>query len=158
MPQLFLVQHGQAQTKDVDPERGLTERGAAEVEKTSTWAARAGVKVCEIRHSGKPRAEQTANILGRHLGPDHGVVEATRLNPKDDVEALARELDSRDTSLMVVGHLPFLDRLASRLVAGDPTARAVRFTNAGIVCLGRDAGKWSLEWAVTPQLVVQGTS
>ena len=59
---------------------------------------------------------------------------------------------------MVVGHLPFLDRLASRLVAGDPTAAAVRFTNAGIVCLGRDAGKWSLEWAVTPQLVVQGTS
>lgn len=58
----------------------------------------------------------------------------------------------------MVGHLPFLDRLASRLVAGDASAGAVRFTNSGIVCLGREAGSWSLVWAVTPELVEEGTS
>ncbi len=82
---------------------------------------------------------------------------ATGLNPKDDIEPLVRELAGRERSLMLVGHLPFLDRLASRLVVGDPTAAAVRFTTAGIVCLRRDAGSWSLVWAVTPDLVAQGT-
>ncbi len=65
MTELFLIQHGEAKTKDEDPERRLTEHGAAVVEKMATWAARAGVKVSEIRHSGKRRAEQTASILGR---------------------------------------------------------------------------------------------
>ena len=158
MTQLFLIQHGEAKTKDEDPEKPLSDHGAAEVEKMAAWAARAGVEVNEIRHSGKRRAEQTAGILGRHLAPDHGVVAATGLNPKDDIEPVARELVSRHESLMLVGHLPFLDRLASRLIAGDPTAAAVRFTNAGIVCLRRDAGDWSLVWTVTPAIVAQGTS
>ncbi len=154
MTELFLVQHGEAKTKDEDPERPLTGRGAAVVEKMAAWAARAGVKVEEIRHSGKRRAEQTAGILGRHLAPDRGVVAVAGLNPKDDVEPVARELAGRDEPLMLVGHLPFLDRLASHLVAGDPEAAVARFRNAGIVCLERDAGAWSLLWAVTPKLVV----
>ncbi len=157
MTDLFLIQHGEATTKDVDPAKPLTEHGAAVVETMAAWAARARVTVSEIRHSGKRRAEQTADILGRHLAPHRGVVAATGLNPKDDVEPLAVELASWQDSLMVVGHLPFLDRLASRLVAGDPGAAAVRFTNAGIVCLGRDDSAWSLVWAVTPELVAQGT-
>ena len=33
----------------------------------ATWAAGAGVHVDEIRHSGKLRAQQTAEIFAKHL-------------------------------------------------------------------------------------------
>ena len=95
MTKLYLIQHGEAKSKDEDPAKPLTEHGAAVVETMAAWAARAGVTASEIRHSGKRRAEQTAGILGRHLAPHRGVVAAEGLNPKDDIEPLAQELASR---------------------------------------------------------------
>ena len=53
---------------------------------------------------------------------------------------------------MLVGHLPFMSRLASLLLAGEPEAGVVRFQTSGIVCLSREQGEWSLSWAVTPEL------
>lgn len=82
MVKLFLIQHGEAKTKDEDPAKPLTEHGAAVVETMAAWAARAGVQVSEIRHSGKRRAEQTADIFGRHLPPDRGVVAANGSEPQ----------------------------------------------------------------------------
>ncbi len=41
--------------------------------------------------------------------------------------------------------------------AGATLVAAV-LTNAGIVCVARDAGSWSLAWAVTPEFVAEGTS
>ena len=45
------------------------------------WAARMGIKVDEIRHSGKRRAEQTATIFAKHLNPSRGVIAVKGLNP-----------------------------------------------------------------------------
>src|SRR5512142_725316 len=53
---LFLVQHGEAKSEAEDPERSLTDRGAEAVRRMAAWAARVGVKVDQIRHSGKRRA------------------------------------------------------------------------------------------------------
>ena len=64
---LFLVQHGEAIPETEDSERSLTERGAETVERMADWAARNGIKVEEIRHSGKRRAEQTATIFAQRL-------------------------------------------------------------------------------------------
>jgi len=60
---LFLVQHGEAKPETEDPERSLTAHGAEIVEQMAGWAARMGIKLDEIRHSGKRRAEQTATIF-----------------------------------------------------------------------------------------------
>ena len=55
--------------------------------------------------------------------------------------------------LMLVGHLPFLERLAGLLLVGDPERRIYRMQNAGILALERDdEGGWSIRWAVTPNL------
>ena len=40
--QVYLVQHGKAQSKDVDPSRSLTERGRQETERVAALAARFG--------------------------------------------------------------------------------------------------------------------
>jgi phosphohistidine phosphatase len=56
---------------------------------------------------------------------------------------------------MIVGHLPFLSRLASTLLIGDETVALVAFRNGGVVCLerGEEKGRWRLTWAVVPELL-----
>ena len=150
---LFLVQHGQAKSEAEDPARSLSDAGAEAGEKVAKWLGGLEVKVTEIRHSGKKRAEQTASIFAKHLLPLQGVGAASGLNPMDDVRPLKDELREHRGSLMIVGHLPFLSRLTGLLIAGDPECEVVRFQNAGVVCLQEYEGRWSVEWVVVPNLV-----
>lgn len=149
---LYLVQHGAATSKAEDSARPLTADGVRAVEAMARWAARATVTVAQIRHSGKRRAEETADLYAHHLKPPDGVRAVVGLGPTDDVEPVAAGLEGETEALMLVGHLPFLARLVGRLVAGDAERAPVRFTNAGIVCLRRDDGQWAIEWAVPPSL------
>jgi phosphohistidine phosphatase len=142
---LFLVQHGQAKSEVEDPARSLSGAGEEAAEKVARWLRASGVKVSEIRHSGKKRAEQTASIFAEHLLPPQGVVAASGLSPMDDVRGVADELREHRGSLMLVGHLPFLGRLTGLLVAGDPECAVVRFQNAGVAYLQEYEGLWSVE-------------
>lgn len=150
---IFLVQHGMAASESKDPRRGLTAAGTDDVERVAAWASRAGVAVRQIRHSGKLRAEQTATILARHLNPPDGVVGTDGLAPNDDVAPVATVVVEEAPGLMLVGHLPFLERLAETLTAGDPQSGVVGFRNAGIVCLEGDGDDWAVTWSITPDLV-----
>jgi phosphohistidine phosphatase len=60
---LFLVQHGNALLKDVDPERGLSESGKQDVANVVAFLARGSVQVERIFHSGKKRAWETAELF-----------------------------------------------------------------------------------------------
>jgi len=154
MVRIYLVQHGEAKPKDEDPERPLTERGRADVARVAEFARQAGVEPAEIRHSGKLRAEQTAEILRQHLAPEKGTRAVEGLSPNDDVAPLAKELAAVNEPLMIVGHLPFLAKLAGLLLVGSPDASIVRFRMGGIVCLERDdEGRWSVAWMITPDLL-----
>jgi len=153
---LYLAQHGKALPEEIDPERSLTEEGTAEVERVADRARQAGIRVSRIIHSGKKRARQTAEIFAARLTPGTAPEVSDGLGPKDDVAPLARTLGGED-GLMIVGHLPFLERLVSLLVARDRSARVLRFANGGIVCLERseDEGgeeSWAAKWALTPEI------
>ena len=149
----YLVQHGAAKSEDEDPERSLTEQGAADVERVAAFAARIGLEVHQIRHSGKRRAEQTALILDRHLSPSEGTVALSGLAPKDDVEPIADALKKETRPVMLVGHLPFLDRLTNLLVTGKAKRSIVRFRNGGIVCLRGEGEDWAVAWIITPECI-----
>ena len=153
---LYLVQHGEAEPKSEDSERLLTARGRDDVARVAAFARQAGVSVHQIRHSGKRRAEETAAILAEHLAPVSGVSAMAGLAPKDDVAGVAELVNHETEPLMLVGHLPFLDRLAGLLVAGDPDKSVVSFQRGGIVCLQRDPKAWAVGWVVTPDLISEG--
>jgi phosphohistidine phosphatase len=55
---------------------------------------------------------------------------------------------------MLVGHLPFMARLCSWLVTGDPEMPVFQFQNAGIVCLKRTAEttNWIIAWTLMPAI------
>ena len=150
---LYLIQHGEAKSKAEDPQRPLTERGREDVARVAAFAANTGLRVRQIRHSGKRRAEETASILAEHLSPAEGVLASPGLAPKDDARPIAEVLQGEAQPVMLVGHLPFLDRLASLLVTGDADRSIVRFQKSGIVCLVREDDNWTVNWIVAPDLL-----
>ncbi len=150
---LFLVQHGKSLPKDQDPNQSLSEEGIADSKRIASVARGYGVHVSCIKHSGKKRAQQTADIFASALKPEGGVREAEGLRPLDDVTALADKINSTD-NLMLVGHLPFMERLTSYLITGLIDKPVFKFQNSGIVCMDKDpdSGSWVIKWTLMPKI------
>ncbi|MEJ2164158.1 MAG: phosphohistidine phosphatase SixA [Desulfobacterales bacterium] len=149
---LFLVQHGKNLSKDVDPEKGLSDEGKKEVETIAARAKEYRLSVSAIKHSGKKRARETAEIFSGFLGAQGRVEKMEGLAPLDDVTKLDFKAAE---NLMLVGHLPFMEKLASYLVTGSPDRPpVVKFQNGGVVCLDRDAetDSWYLKWTLLPRI------
>ena len=113
---LYLVQHAEAKKEEVDPSRSLSENGMRNIQTTSLFFARQGLKVNKIFHSNKLRAKQTAEVLAEHLKPEQGLSEIDGLAPLDDPNIWLERLKGVPDDVILVGHLPHLARLASLLV------------------------------------------
>ena len=150
---LYLMQHGEAMSKADNPERPLNEQGRGHVRKVAAFLAQAGIHIDQIRQSGKCRAAETAAIVAEKLHRQDAVISVTGLNPNDEVQPLVESLQQETNNIMLVGHLPFLNRLAGYLLSGDPERTVVQFKNAGVVCLEYQAGEWTLAWSVVPELL-----
>jgi len=151
--EVYLVQHGESKSEAEDPERRLTEKGRSKVESVARYVADLGIKVSQVVHSDRLRAKQTAEIFAQHLKPPRGASEQEGLGPLDDPgKAKGLILEAKEP-LMLVGHLPYLSRLASLLVLGDPEKEIVKSRMGGIVCLARSDNRWLVSWALTPELV-----
>ena len=151
---LYLVQHGEAVSKAVDPDRPLSERGRGDVERVAGLLERAGLRVGQTIHSGKTRARQTAEILAAMLSPDQTPSARGGLDPKDPVAPVAEQIADFADDTMLVGHLPFMARLVTVLLTADETRTVVSFQPGSIVCLERDeTGGWQLLWMIRPELL-----
>jgi phosphohistidine phosphatase len=150
---LFVVQHGKSLSKTEDPEKGLSEAGRSETERIADVAAGYGVGVSRILHSGKKRARQTAAIFNRRLSPKDGMHAIEGMNPLDDVRAFAERI-AIDQQIMLVGHLPFLERLIGLLVGGNPDRTLFKLQNSGLLCIDRvaDVENPVIRWALMPSV------
>jgi len=150
---LYLVQHAKAASEQVDPQRPLTEEGRSEIQKVAAFIKPSNLCVDYLWHSGKKRAAQTAEILAEAIKIKKTQTARNGLGPTDDVKAFKDELVSTG-DIMLVGHLPFLSKLTSLLLAGSESANTVAFKNAGIVCLNRSEGnQWQIDWIIIPELL-----
>ncbi len=151
---LYLVQHGEALSEDVDPARPLSAAGEADGRAMATFLAGNAVAFGQIVHSGKLRARQTAELLAGAVAPPPPVAERSGLNPNDPPETLAAEFGALPDDTMLVGHLPFMSRLVSLLVCGRAEQSVVAFRPGSVVCLEpTDAGGWSVAWAMRPEVL-----
>ena len=151
---LFLVQHGEQLPKEKDPSESLSEKGIKDVSKVAKFAQEAGIQIDEIFHSVKPRAKQTAEIFGKYIPPSHAIEEKEGLKSMDNIVYWLDTLEYYKGNLMIVGHLPFMTKLASFLLAHSQDEEPVKFKQGGIVCLEKDAqDEWHLLYAITPDLL-----
>ena len=149
---LFLVQHGKSLPKEKDPDQGLSKEGLAETRAMAQSAVENNVQVMRIIHSGKKRALQTAEIFMKALEPEAGITKGAGLAPLDDATEFAAALNNEE-NIMVVGHLPFMERLVSFLVSGLTENPVVKFQNSGIICLDTEdtPDPWFIRWALYPR-------
>ena len=148
---LFLVRHGRNLPEEIDFRKRLSREGITEVECVAARAQDRGVRVETIIHSPAARARQTAEIMASYLKPGRGAMEVSGLAANNDVEAFARIIDAQE-NIMVVGHLPFLERLCSYLVTGSADAPTVSFKSGTMVCLEKGPGghAWTIRWTIMP--------
>lgn len=152
--ELYLIQHGEAKSKQEDPERPLTAIGAENIKKTARFFKQLPKEIDLIWHSGKKRAEQTAEILEETQGTAIPVEICEGMAPNDDISIIKEKIATAEQdAIALVGHLPHLSRLASELLTGNQEMEIIRFRNAGIVCLLGEIHDWELEWIITPEVI-----
>jgi phosphohistidine phosphatase len=130
--------------------------GEEEVKRVSKAADKLDIRPSKLFHSGKTRAKQTAEIIVSGLKISDIAIEAVQgLNPNDAVRPWAERISRETKDFMIIGHLPFLDKLASLLICGDENARVIMFRYGAIVCLSqKEDGKWTVRWILTPEMAV----
>jgi len=129
--------------------RPLSDAGRAAATRLAAEAAGRGVRPDQVWHSGKLRARQTAELFWRACNPLAPFSAARALQPDDPPAWIRDELAGESRSILIVGHMPHLDRLLRLLLQGDPAASTVStFPLHGCVALERDAERWKEIWRV----------
>jgi len=139
----YLVRHGEAKSAEVDPERGLTDAGIDRVRRVASRAVGdLDVRPARIFHSEKARARQTAEIWAELTGV--AAEQANDLAPNDDPVKWATRLETEGEDVMLVGHLPHVERLVGLLVSGDPDRTLVGFPAGALVVVEHGDDGWSV--------------
>jgi phosphohistidine phosphatase len=72
------------------------------------------------------------------------------MNPLDGVEKFPAEILASNKDIMIIGHLPFLQKLAGRLLTGSEKREIIAYKNSGLVSLDYDDQKWKIDLLVSP--------
>ena len=151
---LYLVQHAKAVSKDIDPNRPLTEEGREDSIKSAQFLKEAGINIDVIWHSTKTRAIETAQLFSKELLSKEGMEQREGLLPNDPVEKIFSDILSIKKDIMVVSHLPFLQKLVSLILLNSQNYNPVAFKMGGVVALEQDEeGKWTLNFEIIPELL-----
>ena len=148
---LFLVQHAKAASKEIDPDRPLTEEGLRDIQKIAEFIKSLNLSVDYLWHSGKTRTRQTAEVLAEIIKVKGEVAAHDGLAPNDDIKAIRDQIISAQNDIMIVGHMPFVAKLTSLLLTGSEFSGTIAFKQGSVVCLNYSGeNMWQVEWMITP--------
>jgi phosphohistidine phosphatase len=98
------------------------------------------------------RARQTAEIPATELNVPTPL-ETDGLAPLDAPTIWAERLTERTDDIILVGHLPYMSKLASTLLGGIAATHVIHFQMGGVVALTREEKLWSLRWMIVPTIL-----
>lgn len=150
---LYLVQHALANPEETDPEKNLSEQGKSAAGKTARFLVENNINPGQIWHSGKARAEQTAQIIAAVFQPPLPVSVKPGLQPMDSPLDIMPFLQAESGDIMLVGHLPHLNRLASFLLSNQEDSDEIAFREGGVLCLEKLDQIWRVNWMLIPELL-----
>ena len=159
---VYLLRHAEAEDTYPDPARRLTGKGRRSVEQLCDFLKKKEfADVSAVWHSPLVRAYETATVFREALKIGARLVETSGLRPEDEPALMARRLAEHEKGdLVLVGHNPNMEGLASHLFSGEELRPFVEFKKTGLLCaerlFGRDArnpcGIWQLKYLLTPKL------
>lgn len=151
---LYLVQHGKSLEKEIDPGRPLSPEGAEDIVQMAEFLRASGLSVNRVLHSGKMRAQQTAEILAEALLINGEEETIEGIKPNDPIENFSIEVHKFKNDTMVVGHLPFMEKTVSYLLTGNEDAAIVSYKPGSVVCLQQDDEEyWQIQWMLRPEML-----
>ena len=156
---LYLLRHAEAHPGSPDSARNLTEEGLKQAREIAKRAVDDGLlpESLHIWHSPYVRAVQTMEVF-REVAkiPMERTSEVSGITPYDDARLTAEKLDDEEGPLILIGHNPHLEDLATHLLTrGQRPDPLVRLKKAGLIHLVRERrGKlaggidanWQLRW------------
>jgi phosphohistidine phosphatase len=159
--ELYILRHGEAGKRipsgSRDSERPLTVAGLEEVEEVASALDRLGVGFDFVATSPLKRARQTADAVAKVLKVKKGSVEEwSELEPEGRRADLYRKLSQfkPESSVLVVGHEPYLSTMVSEIVFDGGNGRIV-MKKAGLVKITiasfQPKIKGELRWLLTPK-------
>jgi len=151
---LYLLQHGDALPEEVNPDRPLSERGLEDVRRLAEFVGKNDIRAQRVHHSGKMRARETADIVAAKMAAGAKIEATTSLNPNDPVEPWAKQINNWQEDSLLVGHMPFMGRMAAYLLSGNSSSQFVAFKPGSMLCLERnESGDWAIAWMLRPELL-----
>ena len=145
---IYLVRHGEAVPEEVDPEKPLSPQGRENIEKIARFLGQKSFPLSAILHSQKLRAKQTAEIMGQYIAPSLKLEEHPQMAPNDPIESAFVQAAAEDGDSMMVGHLPYLQKLLGHMVVGNDHMELVQFGEGTTVCVESLNGSWIINWVV----------
>jgi phosphohistidine phosphatase len=151
---LYLVQHGEACAKEVNPDRPLTDKGRKDIDRLAVFLEQAGIQVDRVIHSGKRRAIETAERLANAIAPGVELEVSGLINPNDNPKAFDWQSESWNNNTLIVGHLPFMAKFVSHLLVEDENRPITAYQPGSVVCLEHDDdSNWRINWMIRPELL-----
>lgn len=167
---LYLLRHGKAEERDLhryasDEERPLTGEGIRDMKSAAKGMKALKLSFDIILSSPYIRARETAEIVAGTLKFKKRLQLTNLLKVDADPGRMVREIENSYSDLeniLLVGHEPFMSRLASRLIGGREFV-SIQFKKGSLAKFSvqafADEGCASLEWLMTPkQLMKLGKS
>lgn len=149
---LYILQHGEAVPKEIDPERPLSEHGNRDIRILARHMQNMGVQLGNVFHSGKLRAEQSARLIAETLSPEIQPVQTEGLNPNDDPAVIIGDIEQLNENILIATHMPFVSRLCSTLLTGTTDAEFASIPGT-LFCLEKADNKWRLAYMLTPDFL-----
>lgn len=153
---LYLIRHGEAMAAGTDVDRALTAQGCEEAKTIATRLKGRIKKVDRLIYSTRRRARETALIIGDILDCKGLCKEHMGLGPDDPIQPMANEIleasvtTPSDSTWIVVGHLPYVHKLADSLVASRQLSMLTFPTGCAAYFTSESHGSWAFEEMIIP--------
>lgn len=151
---LYLARHGDSSIISSDDERPLSEIGIRDVKNLADVIAPQQIPVAHIFHSKKKRARETAEILASAFQFTGELQTRNELDPMADISIIMQEIAALNADVLLVGHMPFMGKLAGLLLAKNEYSNVVNFATATLLCLEQvERDQWTINWMLSPVIM-----
>ncbi len=159
---LLILRHGEAGSRipvaSKDSERALTATGHRDVEEVAGSLKALKLEIDLIVSSPLTRSLETAQVVAKELDKSKDLEVWDELKPEGDRAALYEHLATlnQESSVLMVGHEPYLSFLVSDLISGNTRSRIV-LKKAGMAKVSINSltpkASGELRWLLTPRQI-----
>lgn len=152
---LYLMRHGEAEIDGLDKDRILSIMGRQDVSLLAGFLRPLHIEVTHFFHSDKTRAIETANIMATAIRTTEPRMVRQELDPISPIETIVTELPTCVGDVFLVGHMPYMGKLASYLATGDELLAQYDMLPGTLLCFESVGyfANWQLRWMLSPQLL-----